>query len=198
MEDNPCAEVVSGHRLGKWQAERKYDYMALAERFAVSAVCSCGSTLRKAFFVSDELLISLPSKEYLSPVYMYIIDAAEGIIKNHSSLEYMAGSMAEVKSFFSDIGYEPTVYEPSESVALANAAEKLPGVEYIVRCPGTMDPGTMDESPCPSTQPIYYIIQHLNDSHRWTREAIADWLEEIHDPTGENGPNINFEMEDSQ
>lgn len=36
---------------------------------------------------------------------------------------------------------------------------------------------------CPACQEpqanIEYIIVHLNDHHRWTREAIADWLETV-------------------
>lgn len=30
---------------------------------------------------------------------------------------------------------------------------------------------------CPSI--VHSIITHLNDSHRWTREAIADWVQTI-------------------
>jgi hypothetical protein len=28
-------------------------------------------------------------------------------------------------------------------------------------------------------QPIYHIIQHLNDHHKWKRERIADWLDTL-------------------
>jgi hypothetical protein len=36
------------------------------------------------------------------------------------------------------------------------------------------------------------IIMDLNDHYKWPREKIADWLDEISDPTGENGPDIRF------
>jgi hypothetical protein len=26
-------------------------------------------------------------------------------------------------------------------------------------------------------QPLWYVIEHLNDAHEWTRPQIADWLE---------------------
>ena len=28
----------------------------------------------------------------------------------------------------------------------------------------------------------YEMVQHLNDDHRWTREAIADWLDTLETP----------------
>lgn len=31
---------------------------------------------------------------------------------------------------------------------------------------------------------IYGVIAHLNDEHRWTREAIADWLEREEEKLG--------------
>lgn len=27
--------------------------------------------------------------------------------------------------------------------------------------------------------PVFNLISHLNDTHRWTREQIADWVEQI-------------------
>lgn len=39
------------------------------------------------------------------------------------------------------------------------------------------------------------MIIHLNDQHKWTREKIADWLDEISDPTGETGPDLRFGAE---
>ncbi len=32
---------------------------------------------------------------------------------------------------------------------------------------------------CPANGPLPAVIAHLNDQHRWTREAIADWVETI-------------------
>lgn len=39
------------------------------------------------------------------------------------------------------------------------------------------------QAPCPECGFIdgYLPITHLNDTHRWTREAIADWVETIED-----------------
>lgn len=43
-------------------------------------------------------------------------------------------------------------------------------------------PELMEPSHCPAcNEPAYInnVITHLNDSHLWTREAIADWLDTI-------------------
>ena len=40
--------------------------------------------------------------------------------------------------------------------------------ESIIRCPA-----------CHIGQSTFYLIVHLNDDHRWTRERIADWVESI-------------------
>lgn len=32
---------------------------------------------------------------------------------------------------------------------------------------------------CPYKQSPFSVIAHLNDHHRWTREQIADWVEQI-------------------
>lgn len=75
-----------------------------------------------------------------------------------------------------------------ESSELSYAALELPGANYHVKdCPSR---------DCEKSGPIRSMIMHLNDDHRWTRESIADWLENIHDPTGLNGPNLNFQLEE--
>lgn len=33
---------------------------------------------------------------------------------------------------------------------------------------------------CIRLNPVSTQVQHLNDEHEWTREAIADWLETLH------------------
>jgi hypothetical protein len=60
--------------------------------------------------------------------------------------------------------------------------KELPALREIVKHPLTGRRDTLKS-----------VIISLNDGAKWTREQIASWLEEIHDPTGENGPNLNFE-----
>lgn len=56
------------------------------------------------------------------------------------------------------------------------AAKNLPGVDKIVKeCPGCKESGEGD-SGYDNTR-LYNMIMHLNDSHQWSREKIADWIE---------------------
>jgi len=72
----------------------------------------------------------------------------------------------------------------------------LPELDTPVACPGqafvitdsisvaASDDVSVDAHPrawdqCRSTASISVIIQHLNDTHRWSREAIADWLDTL-------------------
>lgn len=60
------------------------------------------------------------------------------------------------------------------------AAKNLPGVDEIVKeCPGCKENG-LGESGYDNTR-LYNLIMHLNDSHKWSREKIADWIESYFD-----------------
>lgn len=44
-----------------------------------------------------------------------------------------------------------------------------------------------ERAPCPGhciggDLPVFAVIAHLNDFHRWTREAIADWIATVEPP----------------
>lgn len=57
----------------------------------------------------------------------------------------------------------------SIGATVVNAMEKLlPDIKKIVACPACGDEDTLK-----------FIIIHLNDSHGWTREAQADWVESL-------------------
>ena len=50
-------------------------------------------------------------------------------------------------------------------------SRSLPGVKEKATCPGCKgNPTEVD---------IWSLVQHLNDTHRWTRNEIADWLETL-------------------
>lgn len=64
---------------------------------------------------------------------------------------------------------------------LAILAESLPGIQRMVAHPLTGNKGT-----------LYSVIMSLNDGHKWSREQIADWLDEISDPEDKDGPDLRF------
>ena len=66
---------------------------------------------------------------------------------------------------------------------IENKSLELPGMNEVVKV----------HCDCYTSEkvPLWNYIQHLNDDHsEWTRERIADWLEELH-----NSGTINLEFE---
>jgi len=59
---------------------------------------------------------------------------------------------------------------------IADLCAAIPAVlEFSTHCPAQGE----DECASSMRDDLYNLIQHLNDRHRWTRQAIADWLETL-------------------
>lgn len=55
-------------------------------------------------------------------------------------------------------------------------------VKYPCECYGEEVRGFDNKKSQPKiSQDLGSMIMHLNDGHKWTRERIADWLDELHD-----------------
>lgn len=54
--------------------------------------------------------------------------------------------------------------------------EAIPGLNQSVSCPESYH---IDEADGPSESSLWLMVQHLNDTHKWSREKIADWLETL-------------------
>lgn len=89
---------------------------------------------------------------------------------------------------------------PSDSTRLASLSKKLPGVNHVVEFPcGCKDVILSGEGLTKSSQGtkprrsrLWSVIQHLNDKHQeWTREKIADWIDELQD---KHGLNMEFQV----
>lgn len=65
----------------------------------------------------------------------------------------------------------PQQYFPQE-VPVSEASKSLPGVQSVVNCPAHEACGK---------RTVWEIIQHLNDHVGWSREQIADWLDDLAD-----------------
>ena len=57
---------------------------------------------------------------------------------------------------------------------VAEASWSLPGIREHVFCPCRCENYRLKKS-------IHSIIIHLNDSDKWSREEIADWIDKLHD-----------------
>ena len=74
----------------------------------------------------------------------------------------------------------------AESAMLSQKSHELPGIDCRVKFP----------CDCPGQMPLRNVIMHLNDTHRWTREAIADYLDSVDDP--ENGIDLAFKVPEKE
>jgi hypothetical protein len=79
---------------------------------------------------------------------------------------------------------------PSSGTSIAALATKLPGMEHVTTCPVCEK-----DSLLPYNDTLYMLIQHINDLHNWSREEIADWLDNLHD---DGIVDLSFEIKDPQ
>lgn len=98
----------------------------------------------------------------------------EDAIGTSKSQLYLSKKATTGKYSTFKIANPPLTQQPhskSLTVAVPRAmSEAFPGLQEVVNCP----------CDCLGTATIYYLIQHLNDTHEeWTRERIADWLETL-------------------
>ena len=63
-------------------------------------------------------------------------------------------------------------YEDIPSNQLCEGMKLFSGHSHTRWCP------VCRESP-QTTAPLYRVVEHLNDTHRWSREQIADWVEQV-------------------
>lgn len=163
--------------------------------------------------VSDESLYDLNEEQ----VIMSIAELANGNVQGGSAFiiavrewylstqvkKYVSGNWQTIGYTNSEIKFE---YNESSDwffkVALGKKEtsalnkkdlEFLPGLGESVKHPPNQDNDFLPD--CTERKQEKFLQQmiiHLNDRHRWTREQIADWLDEISDPTGETGPDLRF------
>lgn len=94
----------------------------------------------------------------------------------------------------------PSVNKQNSTNEFAKLSEQLPGIKTEVAFPcdcvsRMYDPKADQYVEYPHIIKkglIHAVIMHLNDQHKWSREKIADWLDELHD-TGQ--VDIAFKVE---
>ena len=70
------------------------------------------------------------------------------------------------------------------SLSMSTLQRFFPNVTKELQCPACMAEDIHDQSAVNYVNPtamrsVSRTIMHLNDWHRWTREAIADWLDTL-------------------
>lgn len=96
--------------------------------------------------------------------YLYAPNSGHGFSELVSIHEQLMGSGFNNDSDFSSL------------------SRNLPGMNEMVDCPACGYDKHLDATVGPQQRStVWRTVQHLNDRHRWTRESIADWLDELHD-----------------
>lgn len=76
---------------------------------------------------------------------------------------------------------EQSIIFGEETIDLHDFLALYPYLNSLGECP-------VDEAVCsrwcPLPRTLFNVIIHLNDQHRWTREAIADWLSDCEEKLG--------------
>lgn len=71
-----------------------------------------------------------------------------------------------------------TVVHSPDDPGFSSLAKELPGIKEKVLCPARLLVG-IDRCNWPTNEDLLSTIIHLNDTHRWTREKIAEWVESL-------------------
>lgn len=102
------------------------------------------------------------------PDPIYYADSAPGAIYADPGAFYAHAEVKYPLPKFIDGGYKSAPSEVSQADTFAVLEAAIPGIkDRTAVCPG-----------CESLDSLTQVIVHLNDSHHWSREKIADWLEE--------------------
>lgn len=101
----------------------------------------------------------------------------------HGSFFYLEPQSGPIKMTSSKPVLKP---KPESEAALIS--QRLPGVKQMILppCGCWRDGLELNKNGMPILEPgvkkeVWSLVQHLNDKHKWTRERIADWLDDAHD-----------------
>ena len=172
-------------------------YLTVENRLEAYCV-TCKKLLTGKLSMTDEFLMQCAKEDIEYALRLFAIRVADGHTDNItpalSQITAMSGYGFVGKPLDGWLGTEE-YKETSAARELSDLSTKLPGVNYRINdiCELQTDSITGGLEKCSFHCPtVRDRIMHLNDFHKWTREQVADWLDEISDPTGVNGPNINF------
>lgn len=178
-EDNP--------KLAKWKKEQLQKFYAYPQKVVVGMSDSEGNWVNVGMMDPDEpLKLEMQSEfppETIKPKKIvldkFLGDATQEWLEDIPSLQsYLYQYQASVTTLTSVAEYDKTFQDALWKAGHYQTASvwdemknQMPELDQMVRCPG-------HSSECWWASSVWSMVQHLNDSHRWSREKIADWLEE--------------------
>ena len=132
--------------------------------------------------LSNELAQIKPQELYGKPLeYNDMLDMWEKVGKkfafNKYQPPYKIGPNATIMGTATALEGQPI----SGGGIMDKLKAAIPGLSETTLCPARGENYPDDEGKCGQDIPqqVAGIITHLNDTHKWTREQIADWLETL-------------------
>lgn len=126
-----------------------------------------------------------PDRAIVEYLYTYAMKYKDLTVTQWKDIEKVLG----IAEFPFSMSYPDNVkvYTGVGTASVSTLARTLPAVnDFTTKCP---------VEDCTSHQTLYYLVQHVNDDHKWTRESIADWLDDLHD-TGI--VDLSFKVKDTE
>jgi len=187
--DNPCAtfnantSVISAYYDGhKDLYNVVVDHRGEKLKFTVSTHIFQGGNAKAYEYILNEMLNAYPLEDY--GVIVGLFNSLFGVSislptpslnsggwLSKDAMEKAQNEIAKHKSQLAaySIGTHNVLYDfPPVSRQLQKKSNELPGVSEQVTHPVTK-----------GVYRLSAVIMDLNDTHRWTREQIADWLETL-------------------
>lgn len=114
-----------------------------------------GKVKRRFSIITDDYALSfdIEVKSGKKPEKAYLMKR----LKNWIHDDKLDEICEEIRGWFNEI-----------EMSVSNLARQLPGMDQKEIHPVTK-----------SNDILFFIIQDLNDNHKWTREEIADWIETL-------------------
>ena len=144
----------------------------------------------KFIYVNGVPLLTVVEGMLGTPGWVVIISGDKTLPCTHCgigpALEYVEGTIGAedlVQSIMASsqpCPAPPNIHPPlaSPTSILTQLSQACPGLSKTAACPACsqQDPYYDKAAEC---LPLSVLVQHINDGHKWTREAIPDWLDNL-------------------
>lgn len=116
-------------------------------------------TAKQTILLHIQMAITSPEHhpELDDKILHTVLDSIRTKLDSKSAIDWMVSA-------------DSSPYIKQDDTPLSKLKDSLPGLRVIMGCPVKL---------CSRKTNVWYLIVHLNDTHKWKREQIADWLDTL-------------------
>lgn len=148
----------------------------------------------KALWLAADFLAADFSDIEKPPTLTGILQNEMYFVKKYTTEQQMNAATKLIEDIYAIKNKEAKkVASQPSNVNYANKLSSIvPSMHSETECPGDIlcDCNDTDclykNGKCDRKDSVWGMIQHLNDSHKWSREKIADWIDDLQDNHGYN------------